>query len=247
MGRRVTNGLTGNVGSSISSLSVVDNSLITVTTNQNVVIDPNGSGHVFTDAPFESTNATGSTTKATGAITTSGGIGAAGQIHAAGLNVTPTSTLKFSAQDQYILVPNGTTAQRPTGGALKTGGIRYNSSLVTWEGYNGTQWTGLGGGNPWATHTADGSTALTVAANDRYFIDTTAGAQTVNLPASPQVGDQVSFVDLAGTFDTSNLTIGRNSLKIMGLSSDMTVSTENAGIQLVYTGATYGWKLTQNI
>ena len=34
---------------------------------------------------------------------------------------------------------------------LKTGGIRYNSSLVTWEGYNGTQWTGLGGGNPWAT------------------------------------------------------------------------------------------------
>ena len=85
MGRRVTNGLTGNVGSSISSLSVVDNSLITVTTNQNVVIDPNGSGHVFTDAPFESTNATGSTTKVTGAITTSGGIGAAGQIHAAGV------------------------------------------------------------------------------------------------------------------------------------------------------------------
>jgi hypothetical protein len=60
-----------------------------------------------------------------------------------------------------------------------------------------------------ATHTADGSTALTVAANDRYFIDTTAG-QTVNLPASPLVGDQVRFLDLAGTFDTNNLTIGRN-------------------------------------
>ena len=52
MGRRVTNGLTGNVGSSISSLSVVDNSLITVTTNQNVVIDPNGSGHVFTAVSY---------------------------------------------------------------------------------------------------------------------------------------------------------------------------------------------------
>jgi len=83
--------------------------------------------------------------------------------------------------------------------------------------------------------------------NDRYFIDTTAGAQTANLPASPQVGDQVSFVDLAGTFDTNNLTIGRNSLKIMGQTADMTVSTENAGLQLVYTGATHGWKLTQNI
>jgi len=143
----------------------------------------------------------------------------------------------------HLVPPTGTTAQRPTGGDLKTGGIRYNSSLVTWEGYNGTQWTGLGGGNPWATFTADGSTALTVAANDRYFIDTTAAAQTVTLPASPQTGDQVSLLDLAGTFDTNNLTIGRNSLKIMGLTEDLVISTENAGIQLVYTGSTYGWKL----
>ena len=32
----------------------------------------------------------------------------------------------------------------------------------------------------------------------------------------------------------------------MGLSEDLVVTTENAGIQLVYTGSTYGWKLTQN-
>jgi len=142
--------------------------------------------------------------------------------------------------------PTGTTGERPTGGNLYTGAIRYNSSLVTWEGYNGSQWTGLGGGNPWQTHTADGSTALTVAANDRYFIDTTAGAQTVNLPASPLVGDQVSLLDLAGTFDTNNLTIARNGNNIMGQAADMTVAVEDAGVQLVYTGATNGWKLTQN-
>jgi len=147
----------------------------------------------------------------------------------------------------HLVPPTGTTAQRPTGGNLFTGGIRYNSTLVTWEGYNGTQWTGLGGGNPWATFTADGSTTLTVAANDRYFVDTSAAAQTITLPASPQVGDQVSFVDLASTFDTNNLTLGRNSLKIMGLTEDLIISTEDAGIQLVYTGATYGWKLTNNL
>ena len=147
----------------------------------------------------------------------------------------------------HLVPPTGTTAERPTGDSLKTGGIRYNSSLVTWEGYNGTQWTGLGGGNPWSTFTADGSSTLTVAANDRYFIDTTAAAQTVTLPASPQTGDQVSFIDLAGTFDTNNLTIARNSLKIMGQTADMTISTEDAGIQLVYTGSTYGWKLVQNL
>jgi len=142
--------------------------------------------------------------------------------------------------------PTGTTAERPTGDNLYTGAIRYNSSLVTWEGYNGSQWTGLGGGNPWQTHTADGSTALTVAANDRYFIDTTSGAQTVNLPASPLTGDQVHLLDLAGTFDTNNLTIARNGNNIMGLAADMTVSQENAALQFVYTGATHGWKLTQN-
>ena len=145
----------------------------------------------------------------------------------------------------HLVPPTGTTAERPTGDNLKTGGIRYNSTLITWEGYNGTQWTGLGGGNPWQTHTADGSTAITVAANDRYFIDTTSGAQTANLPASPQTGDQVRFIDLASTFDTNNLTIGRNGNKINGATADLVVSTEDSAIGLVYTGATYGWKLIE--
>jgi len=141
--------------------------------------------------------------------------------------------------------PTGTTAQRPTGGNLYTGAFRYNASLVTWEGYNGTQWTGLGGGNPWSSK-AVGDTGDTVAANDRIFVDTSGGAVTLNLPANPQTGDQVRFLDLAASFDTNNLTIGRNTKNIMGDASDMTVSQENASIGLVYTGATYGWKLIEN-
>ena len=141
--------------------------------------------------------------------------------------------------------PTGTTAERPAGGALYTGALRYNATLVTWEGYNGSQWTGLGGGNPWQTHTADGSTALTVAANDRWFINTTAGALTVNLPASPLTGDQIRLQDLAGTFETNKVTIGRNTKKINGLDEDFLVSVEDASIGFVYTGATYGWKLLE--
>jgi hypothetical protein len=143
----------------------------------------------------------------------------------------------------HLVPPTGTTAQRPTGDQLFTGGIRYNSSLVTWEGYNGTQWTGLGGGNPWAST----SSSITIAANDRYFVNTSAGAVTITLPASPQTGDQVSLLDLAGTFDTNNLTINRNGNKIMNLTENLIVSVEDAGITLVYTGATYGWKLVNNI
>jgi hypothetical protein len=162
---------------------------------------------------------------------------------------TERAIVGYTQRDQmgtgHFVPPTGTTAQRPTGGTLFTGGIRFNSSLVTWEGYNGTQWTGLGGGNPWATHTADGSTALNVAANDRYFINTTAGPQTANLPAAPQVGDQVRFLDLASTFDTNNLTIGRNGKKINNLSEDLVVSTEDSAIGLVFTGDTFGWKLIE--
>jgi hypothetical protein len=140
--------------------------------------------------------------------------------------------------------PTGTTGERPTGGNLYTGALRYNSTLTTWEGYNGTAWTGLGGGNPWVTKTVS-DTGFTAANNDRIFVNTTGGAITINLPASPTVGDNVRFLDSGGTFNTNNLTIGRNSLKIQGLAENLTVSTQYAGFQLVYSGTTNGWMLLE--
>ena len=65
----------------------------------------------------------------------------------------------------------------------------------------------------------------------------------MTLPATPTLGDEVAVVDYAGTFDTNNLTIGRNSENIQGTAADLTVSTERAGLTLVYSGSTYGWLL----
>ena len=59
------------------------------------------------------------------------------------------------------------------------------------------------------------------------------------------MGDEVRFLDLANSFDTYNLTVGRNSHKIDGQTSDLTVATEGAAFALVYSGATYGWKLLE--
>ena len=42
-----------------------------------------------------------------------------------------------------VILPAGTTAQRPT---AATGMIRYNSTTSAYEGYNATAWTSLGGG-----------------------------------------------------------------------------------------------------
>ena len=142
--------------------------------------------------------------------------------------------------------PTGTTAERPAGVSLYTGAIRYNTTLTQWEGYNGSSWTGLGGGNPYSTVIGDGSTIVQAASNDRIFVNTSSATATIRLPASPLLGDEIQFLDLNGTFDTNILTITRNSLKIMGLNEDMTVNVKHAGFVLVYTGVTYGWKIAEN-
>ena len=89
------------------------------------------------------------------------------------------------------------------------------------------------------------SNKYTAFPGDKIFCNTTSAPFTITLPAAPAVGDEVRFVDLASTFDTNNLTIGRNSLKINGATADLTVATEDAAFSLVYSGATYGWKLTE--
>jgi len=144
--------------------------------------------------------------------------------------------------------PTGTTAQRPTNDSIDrfTGSIRWNTDIGSLEAYSGSTWWTITPGNPWQTKTnSDDGTSVTT--NSRNFVDTTSGATTLNLPASPVLGDTVMFVDVANNFATNNLTVGRNSSNIEGLAENLTVSTEGAGITLVYSGATYGWKLVNNI
>lgn len=91
----------------------------------------------------------------------------------------------------------------------------------------------------WLTKTTN-YTAVTL---DGIFADTSAGSFTVTLPATPDVGNQVYFMDVTSSFGTNFLTIARNSEYIMGLSEDMTVSTPNASFRLTYTGAANGWRI----
>ena len=74
------------------------------------------------------------------------------------------------------------------------------------------------------------------------LVDTNGGAITITLPASPAIGDQVTMLDLTGTFDTNNLTVARNGKEIFNVASDLTVSTKHAAFTLVYTGNDNGWK-----
>jgi hypothetical protein len=118
-----------------------------------------------------------------------------------------------------------------------------DQALVT-DGSGVLSWTTISGGASWqAVITADPANAV---AGNGYFCNTTGGAFTVTLPTAATIGDFISFIDYAGTFDTNNLTIGRNGHNIQGDASDLTVATERAGFTLVYVDSTQGWLLQNN-
>ena len=98
----------------------------------------------------------------------------------------------------------------------------------------------VSGGAAWQ---AVQSSNFNATAKEGYFVNTTSGAITATLPASPTLGDFITFVDYAGTFDTNNLTIGRNGKNIQGSAADLTISIERAGLTLVFSDNTQGWLL----
>jgi hypothetical protein len=135
----------------------------------------------------------------------------------------------------------GLTNTNLSGSAAITNANLDNSSITL----NGTA-VSLGGsatisaGTDWQAVKTSNFTAV---AGEGYFVDTSSAAITLTLPASPSLGDEVSFKDYANTFDTNNLTIGRNSENIEGDAADLTVAVEGSGNTLVYVDATKGWLL----
>lgn len=81
---------------------------------------------------------------------------------------------------------------------------------------------------------------ITAQSGRRYAVDTTA-ARTITLPASPAVGDEVQIMDATGTAATNNITVLRNSNKIIGLTDDAIIDTDGGMLRFIYTGSTYGW------
>ena len=195
-------------------------------------------------------------------------VGTAVRNNAGDLTSAKTGELFYDSTNLNFIYknPNVTTA-----GAWRTGND-MNATKYT-LGANGTQTAAIGFGTTAITLpsadgsadqvlTTDGSGTLsfvdntggtswvavktsnyTASAGEGVFANTTGGAWTLTLPAGT-IGDEVSFIDYAGTFDTNNLTIAANgSEKIVGSTDDLTVSVERAANTLVFTDGTQGWLL----
>jgi hypothetical protein len=157
------------------------------------------------------------------------------------LNIGATGEARFqdTTGGQYVgLKAAGTVASSYTL-VLPTATGTVDQVIKT-DGSGNLSFTTLTSGTSWQAVKTTGFTAV---AGEGYFCDTTLAAFTATLPAGT-LGDEISFIDYAGTFDTYNLTIAPNGAeKIQGSAASLTVSVERAGLTLVYTDGTQGWLL----
>ena len=165
-----------------------------------------------------------------------------------GLNIGSQKELRLqdSSGGEYIgMKAKATTTDYtltwPAGVAGGNGYVLKSTTggVLTWEELEA-------GGTSWAAVKVTGDSPVSGAAGAGYFMNTTSGAITLTLPGSPTIGDEISFIDYAGTFDTNNLTVARNGKNINGSAADLTVATERAANTLVYTDTTQGWLLKSN-
>ena len=143
---------------------------------------------------------------------------------------------RLSVGSPGLTVPFGTTAQRTTDAGA--GALRFNTELTNLELYNGTAWLPVG-----VLNGVTVTTTFSAQSGQQLFCDTNGGGFTVTLPGSPATWDFIRFLDLRKTLDSNALTIGRNGKVIQGDGADLTVSTEGAAFDIVYSGDSYGWRI----
>ena len=106
--------------------------------------------------------------------------------------------------------------------------------------------SGFGATGAVSWNTTVKTSGFTAVAGEGYFVNTTGGAISVNLPAGT-AGAVVGFKDYAGTFDTNAVTLVQNgSDKIGGSTVNATLDTEGIAVTLVFIDSTQGWLVTDS-
>ena len=126
---------------------------------------------------------------------------------------------------------------KQSGSTLTIGGSGTTVQLGT-----GASQTGFGreGSVNWQTGSIK-TTTFTAVSGEGYFVDTSSGGVTCNLPAG-SAGAIVAFADYTRTFGTNALTVTPNgSEKIGGIAASMILQVNGEAATLVYVDGTEGW------
>ena len=131
---------------------------------------------------------------------------------------------------------------KQSGSTLTIGGSGTTVQLGT-----GASQTGFGreGSVNWQTGSIK-TTTFTAANGEGYFVDTSSGAVTANLPAG-SAGAIVAFADYTRSFGNNALTVSPNgSDKIGGVAAAISPSVNGQALTLVFVDSTEGWINVQN-
>ena len=148
-------------------------------------------------------------------------------------NTDVTGYLKFASTGQTRL-PVGNTAQRVEN---VVGSLRYNSETSQFEGYGSEGWGQIGGGG--LGKFLFKKTTYTAASGDRIAANTSGGAFTITLPASPSADDIIEIIDENNTFNTGNLTIARNGSTIENVADNLVADISGTNFYCQYDGTTW--------
>lgn len=150
-----------------------------------------------------------------------------------------TSTIKV---DNIQKVSDGSNIIKKCGSTITLGSSGQTVAIAC-----GATTTGMGrtGTVDWQTSSIKTAT-FTAVSGEGYFVNTTSGAVTVNLPAGV-AGAIVGLKDYAGTWDTNAVTLNPNgSDKIGGGNAlDPTLEIKGGAALLVFVDSTQGWLTTQ--
>jgi hypothetical protein len=135
------------VGGDLGAFTFTDNRIQTTTTNEEIIIEPAGTGYVAIDA------------------------------------------------NSGLIVPIGTTGQRPTG---QTGMMRFNTSTSLMEVYNGSAWVNVGGSTV-TLDEFDGDNSTTA-----FSLSQTASAASLIVSINGTVQESTNTYTVSGTTLTFN-------------------------------------------
>ena len=176
-----------------------------------------------------------------------------GELDAGSLDVSGDAdidgTLETDALSLNGTAVTSTAAELNILDAVSRGSLIYGNSsgataLLT-KGSASTVLTSDGTDISWAAPAASGVTYVTKTANyttqdlEGVLANTSGGAFTVTLPASPSAGAQVIVADSGDAFGTNNLTVARNGETIDGSAANLVLDITGVSVQFVYNGSTW--------
>ena len=184
---------------------------------------------------YATTNPAGYTTN-TGTVTSVGGTGTVNGITLTG-TVTSTGDLTLGGTLSNVSLTSQVTGTLPiaNGGTGLTALGTSNQVLKVNSGATALEYGDVSGGLEYVVKTAN----YTALDKQGVLADTSGGAFTVTLPATPAIGAQVVVADSGSSWGTNNLTVGRNGSTIGGLAENLICDITSASVQLVYDGSTW--------